>query len=81
MTHSGVWGAIDTVAYLCGKTPSALARACGMDATAFNHSKRWDRFGKPRWPSCKTLARVIEVANITNEEFGRILTATENAEK
>lgn len=81
MTHLGLWGAIDAIAYLRGMSTSALARACGMEPTAFNHSKRWDRFGKPRWPSGKTLARVIQVAQITIEDFCRILTATEAGQK
>ena len=69
MTHVGIWSKIDKVAAIKGVTPSALARGCHMDATAFNKSKRWSKDGQPRWPSAGTLAKVIDYAGMTDEEF------------
>ncbi|MBD5389330.1 hypothetical protein HDR63_03705 [bacterium] len=77
MTHIGLWATIDKIAQIHGTSPSGLARRCGFDATSFNKSKRWDEHGKPRWPSGKTLARVIETTHLSDEEFIRILSATE----
>lgn len=72
MTHLGVWAAIDALAANCGKSRSGMAKACGMDATTFNPSKRFDKYGKPRWPSSQTMSKVIKFANVTGEEFGKL---------
>ncbi len=69
MTHDGTWAAFDKIAARLGLSVSGLAKGCGLDATAFNKSKRWTRYGKPRWPSTGTVAKVIAYANITAEEF------------
>lgn len=47
MTHKHIWAAIDKIALKMGMTCSGLARACGMDPTAFNKSKRISKYGKP----------------------------------
>ncbi len=65
MTHSGMWHAIDRLAALMGLSCSGLAKACGLDPTTFNKSKRWSRDGKPRWLSMNTIAKVIAVASAT----------------
>ena len=41
-THSAVWGAIDIVAKNKQMSRSGLARFCGLDATTFNVSKRFE---------------------------------------
>ena len=69
MTHQSMWGAVDNVAQMMGLSRSGLAKACGLDPTTFNQSKRWTRVGKPRWLSTATLAKVMEVAQITDLEF------------
>ncbi len=72
MTHTGIWAAVDKVAEIMGLTPSALARRCGMDATAFNKSKRCTTYGQPRWPSSQTIAKIIETAGVSEDEFFRM---------
>ena len=73
MNHESLWAAVDSVAAARGLTSSGLARACGLDATAFNKSKRVDRYGKPHWPSSITIAKIISFARIIPEEFGRMI--------
>ena len=73
MNHATIWAAIDRVAIRLRMTRSGLARHCGMDATAFNKSKRFDKYGKPHWPSCITLSKVMLFAHLSPEEFGRII--------
>lgn len=72
MTHSGVWSKIDKIAATMGLSCSGLAKVCGLDPTAFNKSKRWTQYGKPRWPSANTLAKVISAAGMSDDEFFRI---------
>ena len=72
MTHAGVWAAIDKIADQMGKSRSGLAKYCGLDATAFNQSKRWTPYGKPRWPSTHTLAKVISSCGMSDDEFFRL---------
>ena len=55
MLHDQIWRAIDAMALSRGLTPSGLARAAGLDPTAFNRSKRHGPDGKPRWPSTESL--------------------------
>lgn len=78
MNHASVWAAVDYVAASNGLSRSGLARACGLDATAFNKSKRIDKYGKLHWPSCITIAKIISFAHISPEEFGRIIRKTTN---
>lgn len=73
MTHSELWEAVDTVAANLGLTRSGLAKECGLDPTAFNKSKRWTKYGKPRWPSGHTLSKVISTAGITDLEFMKLV--------
>ena len=51
LTHGKIWTAIDALARRYGLTPSGLARRAGLDATAFNPSKRTTTEGRPRWPT------------------------------
>ncbi len=72
MTHKGTWAAVDKIAEIMGMTRSGFAKLCGLDATAFNLSKRWTRYGQPRWLSSQTIAKVITTAGITDDEFCRL---------
>ena len=58
-SHESVWGAIDALAARHGLSPSALARKAGLDATAFNPSKRHGNDKRPRWPSTESIAKVL----------------------
>jgi phage repressor protein C with HTH and peptisase S24 domain len=59
--HGDIWRAVDRLAERHGLTPSALARLAGLDATAFNKSKRFGGDGRARWPSTESLAKILAV--------------------
>jgi len=48
LSHSAIWDAIDSLAARHGFTASGLAKLAGLDATAFNRSKRISRDGRER---------------------------------
>jgi len=68
-THDDIWVAIDRLAKSTGYSTSGLAKKAGLDATAFNRSKRMSPEGKPRWPSTESLAKILAVTNVTMNEF------------
>ncbi len=72
LTHEWIWTAIDTIARRQGLTPSALARIAGLDATAFNRSKRFTTEGRPRWPSTESIAKVLEATKTSLDDFAAI---------
>jgi phage repressor protein C with HTH and peptisase S24 domain len=57
--HERLWAAIDAIAARHGLSPSGLARRAGLDATAFNRSKRFTADGRPRWPSTESIAKIL----------------------
>lgn len=57
--HDRLWAAIDAIAARHGLSPSGLARRAGLDATAFNKSKRFTPDGRPRWPSTESIAKIL----------------------
>jgi len=71
--HSHIWLAIDRVAVMNNISVSALAKKCGLDATAFNKSKRYDSYGKPRWLSTMSLCKVLHANGMTWTEFVKIM--------
>ena len=73
MQHGQIWRAIDALAESRGLTPSGLARAAGLDPTTFNRSKRQGADGKPRWPSTESLARALEAASTSFDDFAALL--------
>jgi phage repressor protein C with HTH and peptisase S24 domain len=73
MQHSGIWRAIDLIAERKGLTASGLARAAGLDPTAFNKSKRIGPDGKPRWPSTESVARALAAVGAGFEEFAALV--------
>ncbi|MEO0382963.1 MAG: helix-turn-helix transcriptional regulator [Pseudomonadota bacterium] len=66
MSHTQIWSAIDALATRHALSVSALARQAGLDATAFNRSKRFAPDGRPRWPSTESLFKVLDA---TGEDF------------
>ncbi len=68
MRHEDVWRALDTLAAEKGLSPSGLARAAGLDPTAFNRSKRTSPNGL-RWPSTESLSRVLSATGASLESF------------
>jgi phage repressor protein C with HTH and peptisase S24 domain len=69
MRHDDIWRALDTLAAEHGLSASGLARRSGLDATAFNLSKRRMPDGRARWPSMETLAKVLNATTTSLEDF------------
>ena len=81
LTHEQIWTAIDTLAKQHGMSPSALARRAGLDATTFNKSKRVTRDGRLRWPSTESVAKMLEAAGASLDEFVALIVAHESPRK
>lgn len=73
MQESEVWRAIDALAARHGLTASGLARAAGLDPTAFNKSKRSAPDGKPRWPSTESVARALAATGASWGDFAALI--------
>ncbi len=73
MKHEDVWRALDTLAAEKGLSPSGLARAAGLDPTAFNRSKRAAPHGRLRWPSTESLSRVLAATGASLESFAALV--------
>lgn len=63
LSHVDIWNAIDAIAGRHGLSASGLARLAGLDATAFNKSKRISKDGRKRWPSTESVAKVLQATN------------------
>jgi phage repressor protein C with HTH and peptisase S24 domain len=75
LTHSKVWNAIDALARRYGLSASGLAKRAGLDATAFNRSKRVTGEGCPRWPTTESLAKVLDATGASLEDFVALVRA------
>jgi phage repressor protein C with HTH and peptisase S24 domain len=75
LTQGKIWTAIDALARRYGLSPSALAKRAGLDATAFNRSKRVTPEGRPRWPTTESLAKVLVATGASIEDFVGLLDA------
>jgi phage repressor protein C with HTH and peptisase S24 domain len=75
LTHSKVWNAIDALARRYGLSASGLAKRAGLDATAFNRSKRVTGEGRPRWPTTESLAKVLDATGASLEDFVALVRA------
>lgn len=69
MTHQDIWQAIDKFAVQHNMSCSGLARFSGLDATTFNKSKRWSKYGQPRWPSTGSIAKILNSTGKTLQDF------------
>ena len=76
-SHESVWDAIDALATRHGLSPSALARKAGLDATAFNPSKRYGNDKRPRWPSTESIAKVLAATGESLDAFVGFATGKE----
>lgn len=72
LSHAQIWNGIDALAERQGLSPSGLARAGGLDPTAFNRSKRFAPGDRPRWPSTESLTRVLDAAGMSLGDFARL---------
>jgi phage repressor protein C with HTH and peptisase S24 domain len=73
LTHTQIWTAIDALARRYGLSPSGLAKRAGLDATAFNRSKRVTPEGRPRWPTTESMAKVLAATGASLDEFMHLL--------
>jgi len=73
LSHRAIWDGIDGLARRHGHSVSALARLAGLDATAFNVSKRVSKDGRERWPSTESISKILEA---TGESFDSFLNGT-----
>ncbi len=73
LTHSQIWTAIDRLAAAHGLSASGLAKRAGLDATAFNRSKRVTADGHTRWPSTESIAKILAATGAGVEEFMALL--------
>jgi phage repressor protein C with HTH and peptisase S24 domain len=73
LSHRAIWDGIDAIARRNGLSASGLARLAGLDATAFNPSKRVGKDGRERWPSTESISKVLEA---TGEGFDQFLSGT-----
>jgi phage repressor protein C with HTH and peptisase S24 domain len=74
MTHDDIWRALDALAAEHGLSASGLARKAGLDATAFNPSKRIGVDGRSRWPSTESVAKVLGATGTGFAEFASLVT-------
>lgn len=74
LSHAQLWSALDALARREGLSPSALAKRAGLDATAFNPSKRvaGPPTERPRWPSTESLMAVLEATGVSLGEFAAL---------
>lgn len=75
MSHSQIWSAIDALATRHDLSVSALARQAGLDATAFNRSKRFSNDGRPRWPSTESLFKALAATGESFDSFADLFSA------
>lgn len=80
MKYENVWNAVDKLAMSRGLSPSGLAKLAGLDATTFNKSKRTRPDGKNRWPSLDSINKLLEVCNLSFEQFYNLSNSDEERE-
>src|SRR4051812_30006467 len=69
LQHRAIWDGIDALARRQGISVSALAKLAGLDATAFNISKRVSKDGRERWPSTESLSKILDATGETFDAF------------
>ena len=69
LPHRAIWDGIDAIAKRHGLSASGLAKLAGLDATAFNVSKRVSRDGRERWPSTESLHKILEATGENLDAF------------
>ena len=75
LEHAAVWAAIDDLAVQVGLSVGMLATAAGLDPGTLSLSKRFDKRGRPRWPSTETVTAVLRATDTTFQEFGMLVDA------
>ena len=70
--HDIIWEVVEEIAEQRGVSLSRLAVTAGLDATAFNPSKRLANGGLPRFPAMTTMLAVLKVTGLTWYDFAKI---------
>lgn len=73
MRHNDIWRGLDRLAESHGLSASGLARLAGLDATAFNPSKRVSKDGRPRWPSTESVARALAAVGAGLDDLAAVI--------
>lgn len=73
MRHADIWRGIDRLAAHNGLSASGLARLAGLDATAFNPSKRTAKDGRPRWPSTESVASALSAVGAGFDDLAALI--------
>lgn len=73
MRHLDIWRGIDLLAERNGLSSSGLAKLSGLDATAFNKSKRAAKDGRPRWPSTESISRALAAVGASFDDFAALV--------
>jgi len=73
MHHGDIWRGIDLLAAKHGLSPSGLAKLAGLDATAFNKSKRVSADGRLRWPSTESLSRALAAVGDAFRDYADLI--------
>ena len=79
MTHAEIWFAIDAFAKEHYVSCSGLAKRSGLDATTFNKSKRWSKYGQPRWPSTNSIAKILASTGASLSDFTKYFSSSSSA--
>jgi len=78
LTYTNTWDAIDTIAKQNDLKASSLAVKAGLDKTTFNKSKRYNAQGKPRWVSLSSIQKILEVTNMSFQDFAALVENNKN---
>ena len=78
-THTQIWRAIDQIAGQNNLSVSALAKLSGLDATAFNKSKRITPKGRERWPTSESIAKLLRATGTSLEAFAGLVQGSGSA--
>ena len=73
MQHQDIWRGVDLLAQKHGLSVSRLAKLAGLDATAFNRSKRISKDGRLRWPSTESLSRALAAVDERFSDFAGLI--------
>jgi len=73
MQHRDIWRGVDKLAEKHGISASRLATLAGLDATAFNKSKRVSKDGRLRWPSTESLSRALQAVGEGFSDFADLI--------
>ncbi len=71
INHTSVWAALDNLAHAKHMSVSRMAMLSNIDPTTFNKSKRMDVYGRLRWPSTETLAKVLNTMGVSWDDFAK----------